>query len=71
MSFSYASAYYDQEIRKLGCYIMDRVYIGTHSTIIGSDIGSESVVGANSFLIEQKVLSNTIIAGTPARKIIN
>jgi acetyltransferase-like isoleucine patch superfamily enzyme len=49
--------------------IGDRVYIGSQSIIAaGVTVGSECVVGANSF-VNHDVPHRTIVGGSPARRL--
>lgn len=49
--------------------IGDCVYVGPQSVIVaGVRIGGKCVIGANSF-VNQDVEPNTVVAGTPARRI--
>lgn len=51
-------------------YIGDHVWIGQNSLILkGVNIGSGSIIGANSVLTKKRVSSNSIFAGNPAKLI--
>ena len=48
--------------------IGDNVYIGTGATLLGPiTVGSNVMIGANSFIVMRDVPSNCTVAGTPAR----
>jgi len=56
-------------IKEQSIVVKDEVWIGTNVTILpGVTIGTHSVIGANSLVIED-VEPYSIYAGTPARKI--
>lgn len=48
--------------------LADRVYVGTNSVLLGPiHVGSNSFIGANSFIFMRNVPPNSTVAGTPAR----
>lgn len=58
-----------KEFTKLGVTIDNNCYIGAQSIIkAGVTIGKKAIVGSNSF-VNKDVAANTIVAGSPAKKI--